>query len=118
MVVGYFSLCAGSVQREEASARVAKGQPAYPIGIILLARLAVDQNEQGYGLGKALLKDALLRASQAADIVSSRAVLVHAIDEEARAFYQHFGFQNCPANDLHLMLLMKDIRSYLGKGNT
>jgi len=112
-VVGYYSLCPGSIQREEATGRVAKGQPAYPIGIILLARLAVDHSEQGRGLGEALLKDALLRASQAADIVSARAVLVHAIDEDAKGFYRHFGFEACPANDLHLMLLMKDLRSML-----
>jgi GNAT superfamily N-acetyltransferase len=112
-VVGYYSLCPGSVSRQEAPSRVAKGQPAHPIGIILLARLAVDHTEQGQGLGKALLKDALLRCSQAAEIISARAVLVHAIDEEAKKFYKHFGFQECPANDLHLMLLMKDLRSYL-----
>jgi GNAT superfamily N-acetyltransferase len=112
-VVGYYSLCPGSVSREEAPARVAKGQPAHPIGIILLARLAIDHTEQGQGLGKALLKDTLLRAAQAADIISARAVLVHAIDEPAKQFYEHFGFQKCPVNDLHLMLLMKDLRSLL-----
>jgi predicted N-acetyltransferase YhbS len=106
-------LCPGSVQRSEASERVAKRQPAHPIGIILLARLAVDYAEQGQGLGEALLKDALLRASQAADVISARAVLVHAIDEEAKAFYRHFGFEECPANALHLMLLMKDLRRLL-----
>ena len=114
-VVGHYSLCPGSVQRSDASERVAKGQPAHPIGIILLARLAADYAEQGQGLGQALLKDALSRASQAADIISARAVLVHAIDEEAKAFYKHFGFEECPADDLHLMLLMKDLRSLLPK---
>ena len=112
-VVGYYSLCPGSVSKQEAPSRVAKGQPAYPIGIILLARLAIDHTEQGQGLGKALLKDALLRCAQAADLISARAVLVHAIDDEAKRFYEHFGFEKCPANDLHLMLLMKDLRSYL-----
>lgn len=71
--------------------------------------LAVDHTKWGQGLGKALLKDALLRCLQAADIISARAVLVHAIDAEAKEFYKHFGFQECPANDLHLMLLMKDL---------
>lgn len=113
IVVGYFTLCSGSVQREEAAERVAKGQPAYPISVILLARLAVDHTEQGLGLGKALLKDALLRSLQGADVVGARAVLVHAIDEDAKAFYKHFGFEVCPANDLHLMLLTKDLRKYL-----
>ncbi|MFZ0279995.1 MAG: GNAT family N-acetyltransferase [Candidatus Sulfotelmatobacter sp.] len=112
-VVGYFSLCPGSVSKQEAPSRVTKGQPAHPIGVIVLARLAVDHTEQGQGLGKALLKDALLRSSQAADLISARAVLVHAIDDEAKEFYEHFGFEKCPANDLHLMLLMKDLRSYL-----
>ncbi len=111
-VVGYYSLCPGSVERESATERVAKGQPAHPIGIILLARLAVDHSEQGQGLGRALLKDALLRSAQAADIISARAVLVHAIDEEAEAFYKRFGFEGCPI-ELHLMLLMKDVRSQI-----
>lgn len=111
-VVGYYALCPGSVRREEASVRAAKGQPN-PIGIILLARLAVDHAEQGQGLGKALLKDALHRASQAADIISARAVLVHAIDGEAKKFYEHFGFEQCPVSELHLMLLMKDLRQTL-----
>lgn len=114
-VVGYYSLCPGSVSRQEAPSRVAKGQPAHPIGIILLARLAVDHTEQRQGMGKALLKDALLRSSRAADIISARAVLVHAIDQEAKRFYEHFGFEKCPANDLHLMLFMKDLRSYLSR---
>jgi GNAT superfamily N-acetyltransferase len=73
----------------------------------------VDHTEQGLGLGKALLKDALLRCLQGADAIGARAVLVHAIDEDAKAFYKHFGFEACPANDLHLMLLMKDLRKYL-----
>jgi len=112
-VVGYYSLCPGSIARDDATSRVAKFQPAHPIGIILLARLAVDHTEQGQGLGEALLKDALLRASQAADIVSARAVLVHAIDEDAKDFYTHFDFEPCPLNDLHLMLLMKDLRALI-----
>jgi GNAT superfamily N-acetyltransferase len=111
-VVGYYSLCPGSVQRAESPARVGKGQRDV-IGIILLARLAVDHIEQGQGLGSALLKDALLRASQAAEIISARAVLVHAIDQDAKDFYQHFGFEETPVNPLHLMLLMKDLRALL-----
>ena len=109
-VVGYYSLCPGSVRREEAPERVAKGQAAHAIGVIVLARLAVHYTEQGQGLGQALLKDALRRAAQAADIISARAVLVHAIDQEAKKFYMHFGFEECPVDELHLMLLMKDLR--------
>jgi GNAT superfamily N-acetyltransferase len=108
-VVGYFSLAASSIRKEEASARAAKRQPGYPISVILLARLAVDQTEQGQGLGAALLKNALQRCLQASESIGARAVLVHAIDAEAKAFYQHFGFEECAMDDLHLMLLIKDI---------
>lgn len=108
-VVGYYALSAASVKKSEASARAAKGQPGHPIPVILLARLAVDKTEQGQGLGKALLKDAVQRCVQASDAIGARAVLVHAIDDEAKAFYSRFGFESCPIDDLHLMLLMKDI---------
>jgi GNAT superfamily N-acetyltransferase len=110
-VVGYFSLTASSVRKVDASPRAAKGQPGYPIPVILLARLAIDKSEQGQGLGAALLKDALQRCLRASEEIGARAVLVHAIDEEAKSFYQHFGFENCTVDDLHLMLLIKDIPS-------
>jgi GNAT superfamily N-acetyltransferase len=112
-VVAYYSIATGSVRREDAPARIAKGLAHHPLPVILLTRLAVDQAEQGAGLGKALLKDALIRIAAAADIVSARAVLVHAIDAEAAAFYRRFGFEPSPTNDLHLMLLMKDLRAGL-----
>lgn len=112
-VVGYYSLTAGSVRPEEAPARVAKGLAKHPIGVILLARLAVDKREQGNGLGKALLKDALLRIMAAADTVGARAVLVHAIDEQARKFYERFGFERSPIDEFELMLLMKDLRAQI-----
>jgi GNAT superfamily N-acetyltransferase len=112
-VVGYYSISAGSVSIEESPARIAKGLARHPIPVILLARLAVDKGEQGTGLGKALLKDALSRISQAADIVGARAVLVHAIDEQARKFYEHFDFEPSPVHELQLMLLMKDLRKAL-----
>jgi len=114
-VVGYYSISAGSVSIEEAPARIAKGLARHPIPIILLARLAVDKDEKGTGLGKALLKDALARIAQAADIVGARAVLVHAIDEQARKFYEHFDFEPSPVHELQLMLLMKDLRKALEK---
>lgn len=110
-VVGYYSLTAGSVNREDAPARVAKGAPNQPIGVVLLARLAVDAKEQRAGLGNALLRDALLRAASAADIVSVRAVLVHALNDNARRFYLKYDFEPSPVHPLHLMLLMKDIRA-------
>ena len=82
-VVGYYSLAAASVQHEEAAPRIAKGLAKHPIPVVLLARLAVDQTEKGKGLGTALLKDALLRSLQGADIIGCRAVLVHAKDQAA-----------------------------------
>jgi predicted N-acetyltransferase YhbS len=110
-VVGYYSLTAGSVNRQDATLRVAKGAPNHPIGVVLLARLAVDESEKGAGLGRALLKDALMRSVAAADTIAVRAVLVHALNEEARRFYLRFDFEPSPVHPLHLMLLMKDIRA-------
>lgn len=115
VVVGYYSICTGSVRREEAPKRIAKGQAAHPIPVILLARLAVDQREHGRGLGAALLKDALLRIAEAIDIVAARAVLVHAIDDEARGFYRHFDFEESPVDRYQLMLLVKDLRRNLAQ---
>lgn len=114
VVVGYHALVAGSVVRDEAPERIAQGLAKHPIGVILLARLAVDAREQGKGLGGALLRDALARCAQAADVIGVRAVLVHAIDERARAFYLHHGFMQSPVDDMQLMLLMKDLRVSIG----
>ena len=112
-VVGYYSLSAGSVRKEESPSRVAKGLANHPMGVILLARLAVDRTQQGTGLGKALLADALSRALEACDAIAARAVLVHAIDEQAVAFYRKFGFESSPLDPKQLMLLMKDLRAAL-----
>jgi GNAT superfamily N-acetyltransferase len=112
-VVGYYSLAPGSISRKEATVRASKSAPE-PIPVVLLARLAVDKREQGQGLGSALLKDALQRAYAGAEIIGGRAILVHAIDAEAATFYRRFGFEGCPGLELHLMLLMKDVRASLG----
>jgi GNAT superfamily N-acetyltransferase len=113
-VVGYYTISAGSVARERATARSAQGLANHPMPVSLLARLAVDENEQGHGLGSALLKDALIRIERAGELLGIRAVLVHAIDEEARGFCERFDFEPCPGDVLHLMLLMKDLRRMLG----
>lgn len=112
-VVGYFTLAVGSIEHAEAPARIAQGLARYPIPVLLLARLATDSREQGTGLGKALLKHAMLKAVQAADIAGIRAILTHAKDEKAKAFYQRFGFDPSPVDDLHLCILMKDVRKAL-----
>lgn len=113
IVVGYYSISAGSIARESATPRSAQGLARHPVPIALLGRLAIHREEQGIGLGSALLKDALIRIEHAADILGIRAVLVHAIDQEARAFYERFDFEPCPDDELHLMLLMKDLRRAL-----
>jgi ribosomal protein S18 acetylase RimI-like enzyme len=113
-VVGYYSLAAASVQHDEATPRLAKGLARHPIPVVLLARLAVDQTEQGQGLGTALLKDACLRSLQAADIIGCRAMLVHAKDQPAQALYRKFGFESSPIDEFHLFLLMKDIKASFG----
>ena len=112
-VVGYYSLAVGAVEHADAPSRVGKGLPRHPIPVMLLARLAVDRSEQGNGLGKALLKDSLLRTAQAADIAGIRALLVHAKDDEARAWYEQFDFDPSPTDPYHLFLLMKDLRALL-----
>ena len=109
-VKGYYSLAAGTVSHEEATERVKKGLARHPIPVILLARLAVDVSVQGKKIGPALLKDALSRAVHAADTIGARAVLVHAKDDDARGFYEHFNFEPSPSDPYHLMLIMKDLR--------
>jgi GNAT superfamily N-acetyltransferase len=112
-VLGYYSLSAGAVRREESPSRIAKGLARHPIGVILLARLAVDHTEQGMGLGRVLLVDALSRSLAAADSVGARAILVHAIDDEAAMFYKKYGFEPSPIDSRQLLLLMKDLRATL-----
>jgi GNAT superfamily N-acetyltransferase len=107
-VLGYYSLAAGSVTHDEATERTRKGLARHPIPVILLARLAVDQTMQGKRFGAALLKDALLRTSQAADTIGARALVVHAKDDSAKAFYEHFTFESSPSDPYHLLLLTKD----------
>jgi GNAT superfamily N-acetyltransferase len=108
--VGYYALTPGAVDRREMSTRHAKGMPAHPIGVILLARLAVDRSLQGQGYGRALVADAALRTLQAAKLVGARAMLVHARDQPAAAFYERLGFSPSPTDPLHLMVLIKDLR--------
>jgi GNAT superfamily N-acetyltransferase len=109
-VIGYYSLAVGSVEYEQASERVMKGLAHHAIPIMLLARLAVDSHWQSKGFGAALLKDAMLRTLHAADIAGIRAFVVHAKDDVAKGFYEHFDFLPSPSDPLHLFLLLKDVR--------
>ena len=113
-VLGYYSLTPAAVGRHELPERHAKGMPGHPIGVILVARLAVDRSLQGQGYGRALVADAAIRTLQAADLVGARAMLVHARDERAAGFYERFGFTRSPTDALHLMVLIKDLRRTFG----
>lgn len=109
-VVGYYSLAAAQIARASATERLKKGLASHPIPVALLARLAVDVRWQGKKLGHALLKNAILRVLNAAEGIAIRALMVHAKDEKARAFYERFGFEPLPEHPLHLILLLKDAR--------
>lgn len=109
-VVGYYTLAVGHVTREEAPERLSKGPARHPVPIMLLARLGVDRRWQGQGVGKALLKDAMERTLQAADIAGIRAFAVHAKDGQARTFYEKFDFIPSATNPMHLFVLLKDVR--------
>jgi GNAT superfamily N-acetyltransferase len=111
-VVGYYALSAGSVEQAHAPERVRKGMPRYPVPVIILTRLGVDEGEQGKGLGRALLKDAILRAEAASHSIGARALLIHCETVEAKAFYLRLvpDFEESPTDPLHLYLLMSDLR--------
>lgn len=112
-VLGYFSLTMGSVLRHDAPARLVRGLPGYPVGMVLLARLAVDGSEQGSGFGGLLLAEALRRAVVAGEAVVARLVVVDAIDDGAVAFYERHGFIRVPEQPLRLYRRMKDVRASL-----
>jgi GNAT superfamily N-acetyltransferase len=114
LIVGYYTLVVGEVAYERAADRLKKGLARHPVPVMVLARLAVARSQQGKGLGSGLLKDALLRTLQAADIVGIRAFVVHAKDDAARAFYERYDFEPPPTDPYRLFILLKDARASLG----
>jgi len=110
-VVGYHALTVGSVEHADATGRARKRMPQHPIPVVLLARLAVDASVQGRGIGAFLLRDAMTRTAAAAGRFGIRALLVHALHDEARRFYLRHGLEPSPTDPLHLMILVKDIRA-------
>ncbi len=112
-VVAYYCLATGAVDSRQAPGRVRRNMPN-PIPAMVLGRLAVDTSLQGRGVGRALLKDAILRTLQAAEIAGIRCLLVHALDEQAAGFYRRNGFLDSPIDPLVLMLPLQTARKALG----
>ena|SRR5947209_2390778 len=111
-VVGYYALAAGAVAHAEAPGRVRRNMPD-PVPVMVIGRLAIDQTAQGQALGSALLRDAVLRIVQAAEIAGIRAILVHAISERAKRFYEKSGFVASPIEPMTLMITVAEARKAL-----
>lgn len=112
-IVGYYALAVASITHAEATKRAARGMPRHHIPALLLARLAVDESVQSQGIGAFLLRDAMTRAIAVSEEAGVRMMLVHAVDEKARAFYERFGFEPSPTDDMNLQMIIKDIRRSL-----
>ena len=110
-VVGYYSLAVGQVEYSDASERLRKGLARHPVPIMLLARLAVYKEWKG--MGRVLLRDAILRTVQASEIAGIRALVVHAKDDAGKRYYEQFDFVPSPTDPLHLFVLLKDLRRML-----
>lgn len=102
-VAGYYALTAGAVSRNATTSPVRRNMPS-PVPVLVLARLAVDRRMQGRHLGAALLQDAVKRALSVSQDAGVRALLVHALDDRAKAFYRHYGFGESPLHPLTMML--------------
>ncbi|MFN7642787.1 MAG: GNAT family N-acetyltransferase [Burkholderiales bacterium] len=103
LVVGYYALAAGAISHESAAGAVRRNMPD-PIPVLVLGRLAVDQRAQGIHLGAALLRDAVQRGAAVSQNAGVRAIVVHALNDRARDFYQHYGFQGSPLHPMTMML--------------
>jgi predicted N-acetyltransferase YhbS len=111
-VIGYYSLSAASVLREAATSKVRRNMPE-PVPTVLIGRLAVDQAWQGQGLGADLLRNAVLRVVAAAETVGVRAILVHALSEQAKTFYEKHGFRTSPVEPMTLMITVGEAQRML-----
>ena len=112
VVIGYYALLAGELDHGQATEPTRKGMSRhYPIPVALLARLAVDHRHQNRGLGATLLRDGLRRVTLASEQIAVRAVVVHAVDEPAARFYEHFGFRAMSAAPRTLMVTLAELRA-------
>lgn len=108
-VIGFYSISSASLTKMDSLDRIKGGTGRNDIPAVLLARLAVDKDFQNKGIGKALVRDAVLRVLRLQVELGIRVLLVHAIDEEAKKFYEQFGFKSSPVKPLLLMALLKDV---------
>jgi GNAT superfamily N-acetyltransferase len=115
---GYFSLTVGQIDSLDAPDRIRKGMGQYPLPVVILARLAVSNADQGRGIGFGLLQDAIRRTVLIGEQAGVRALLTHPIDAEAAAFYSRFGFIQSPLREQQLLLLLKDARRWLSQGQS
>ena len=111
-VVGYYALASGGITVQDVPGRFKRNMPD-PIPVVVLARLAVDSAYQGRGLGRALFRDSAQRVVYAADAIGIRGVVVHAISEQAKAFYLALGFDPSPRDPTTLMVTLPDLRAAL-----
>lgn len=112
VVIAYYCLANGAIAQTLSTGKVKRNMPD-PIPVMIIGRLAVDQNWQAKGIGKALLRDAILRTLQASEIAGIRAILVEAISEEAKLFYEKCGFTVSPIAPMTLMITINDAISSL-----
>jgi GNAT superfamily N-acetyltransferase len=111
-VIGYYALAVGAIAHRDAHGKVKRNMPD-PVPVMVLGRLAIHRDYQGQGFGAALLRDAILRTLQAAQIAGIRAILVHAISEPAGKFYEKFGFHPSPVDPMILMITMEEASAEL-----
>ncbi len=112
-IAGYYALATGAIAHVEATGKVRRNTPD-PVPVIILGRLAIASKFQGGGIGSALLRDAVLRIVQAAEIAGIRAILVHAISDQAKRFYEKYGFIPSPTDPMTLMITVADAARILG----
>jgi GNAT superfamily N-acetyltransferase len=112
IVIGYYALASGAVNAAAAPSRFRRNMPE-PIPVAVLGRLAIDQNYHGQGIGRGLFRDSALRVMQAAEAIGIRGMLVHAISEEAKAFYVALGLSESPLEPMTLMVTLADLRATL-----
>ena len=110
-VVGYYALASGAIASAASVGRFRRNMPD-PIPVAVLGRLAVDRSQQGQGPRPRAFRDCALRVAHAADTIGIRGIVVHAISEQAKAFYQALGFDPSPADPMTLMVTLADIRSF------